>query len=214
MNLPDIIIGAGSIVVGVRALTSGLNSRRPKQLAGVLPADGTSARASRHTVHTIGQRASYIVGLIQRGRTDPRVREFSVRILSRKCGKKWCIPERDSWGEIKALFDAVRQNVRYTRDIWGIDTFQHAVRTLQWGGEDCDGYVITLGSMLQSVGFPVRLRIIRTSNSRDWNHIFLLAGLPPRGPSKWVSLDASVNQPPGWHPPKWMVSGIRDFDVP
>ena len=44
---------------------------------------------------------------------------------------------------------------------------------------DCDDYVILLGSCLQSIGYPVVLRVIQTNDSDDWNHIYLLAGLPP-----------------------------------
>jgi hypothetical protein len=71
-----------------------------------------------------------------------------------------------------------------------------------------------MGSALQSIGYPIKLRIVQTKGAPDFNHIFMLAGLPPRAPTKWVPLDASVNKPAGWHPPHKMLSKIKDYDVP
>jgi hypothetical protein len=78
----------------------------------------------------------------------------------------------------------------------------------------CDDYTITMGAALQSIGYPVKLRIVQTKGSQDFNHIFLLAGLPPRAPTKWIPLDASVDKPAGWHPPHRMLARIKDYDVP
>jgi transglutaminase-like putative cysteine protease len=124
------------------------------------------------------------------------------------------VPERDWWGEVKTLFGAIRKNVRYVRDIHNIDTFQSPKRTLEFGGGDCDDYSITLGAALQSIGYPVKVRIVQTHGSPDFNHIFLLVGMPPRNPGNWYSLDASVNKPAGWHPPRSMLTRIKDYDVP
>jgi hypothetical protein len=137
-----------------------------------------------------------------------------VQSVSQKCGKGWCVPERDWWGEVKTLFGAIRKNVRYVRDIHNIDTFQSPKRTLEFGGGDCDDYSITLGAALQSIGYPVKVRIVQTHGSPDFNHIFLLVGMPPRNPGNWYSLDASVNKPAGWHPPRSMLTRIKDYDVP
>jgi transglutaminase-like putative cysteine protease len=141
------------------------------------------------------------------------MRAFAVKAVSKKCGNRWCVSERDWWGEVRSVFGAVREGVRYVRDIHNLDTFQAPNRTLEFGGGDCDDYTITLGSALQAIGFPVKVRIIQSVGAPDYNHVFLLVGMPPRNPMNWYSLDASVDKAPGWHPPKRMIAKLKDYDV-
>jgi transglutaminase-like putative cysteine protease len=224
MRLGSLIIGIGSLVGGVSALRDGVKPAVPRQPINrvdlgrheLIPKHGKGKplKASIHKVKTINGRVKHIVTAIQKGRKDPDVRAFAVKAVSRKCGKKFCIAERDYDGEIKAVFKDIRHNIRYVRDAHKLDTFQSPRRTLEFGGGDCDDYTITMGAALQSIGYPVKLRIIQTKGAPDFNHIFLLVGVPPRAPTKWIPLDASVNKPAGWHPPHKMIAKIKDFDVP
>jgi len=175
---------------------------------------GAPLKASFHKVGTIDERVKHVVNMIQKGRRDPNVRAFAVKAVSKKCGKDWCIAERDWWGECAAVFKAIRKNARYVRDAWRLDTFQHPGRTLEFGGGDCDDYTILSGSALQAIGFPVKVRVIQTAGSPDFNHVFLIVGLPPRAPTKWAAFDTSINRPPGWHPPRNMIQRIKDYEVP
>lgn len=211
------LFGLGSIAAGIYQIKSSLVENN-QQVSGILNSFNKQlakdiAKSKIHSVGNINQRANYVVKQIQKGREDPQVREFAMKSLTKKCGKNWCIPERDYEGEIKAIFNSIRKNVRYTGDIYKLDTFQGAKRTLAYKGGDCDCYTITLGSCLQTVGYPVKIRIIQTVDSPDYNHIFLLAGTPPRNPTRWISLDASVNKPAGWHPPKSYIKRYKDFEV-
>ena len=164
-------------------------------------------------VHTLDQRVKYIQQMIKKGRNDPRIRALTVKIVSKKCGNKFCHDEKDHVSEIKAVFDWIRKNVRYVRDNYDRDTFQHPVRTLEFVGGDCDDYSITLASMLQSIGYPVKLRVIQTTNSSDWNHIYIRVGLPPGNPTHWMDLDGSENRPAGWAPPKSLIKRVKDYDA-
>ena len=166
-----------------------------------------------HEVHSIDERVSYIIKLIQKGRSDPRVHELAIRTVSKRCGEDWCIAERDYAGEVKAIFAEVRKRVRYVRDEYGADTFKAAKHTLTWAGGDCDDYSVVLGSLLQSIGYPVKLRVIRTTDSPEWNHIYVLVGVPPGPNAEWIPLDASVNKPAGWEAPRSMIAAVRDFVV-
>jgi hypothetical protein len=219
MRISSFIMGVGSVLAGVQTLHNEL--KRGPGLAespGLSRSAPTKAKGQRYAatyknVRTVSDRAKWIKQQIAKGRKNPDVRAFATKAVSRKCGDKFCLPERDYWGEVKAVFDAIRKNVRYVRDGYKLDVYQAANRTLEFAGGDCDDFVITLGSALQSIGYPIKLRVIQTVDSPDFNHIFLLVGLPPRGPTKWVSLDASVDKPAGWHPPRQMIAKIKDFDV-
>jgi predicted transglutaminase-like cysteine proteinase len=220
MKISNAIMGVGSILAGIEALRSGMGPRNAPlsgdlQRAMVPGHDkGPPLKAKIHNVGGINSRVKHIQRAIQKGRQDPNVRAFAVKAVSKKRGGQFELAERDYWGEVKAVFRDIRRNVRYVRDAHKLDTFQAPGRTLEFGGGDCDDYTITMGSALQSIGYPVKLRIVQTKGAPDFNHIFLLAGLPPRAPTKWVSLDGSVAKPAGWHPPKQMLARIKDFDVP
>lgn len=131
----------------------------------------------------------------------------------------WCNPEKNYFSEVEAIFDYIRANVRYTRDFNGVDLYQSAARTLEFASGDCDDYTITLGSLLGAVGYPVAIHIMETKNPAtgqrvgSWNHIMLLVGLPPRAPSKWVALDASLNVKAGWYPHKDMIYKTKTYKV-
>lgn len=132
---------------------------------------------------------------------------------------KWCYSEKDWEAEAAAIFNAVRQNVRYTRDMDKIDTYQHPKRTLDWNAGDCDDYTILLAVLYRSVGYPVKARVMETRDAEGkpagtWTHILPIIGTPPGGPTKWwVAADASVNQALGWYPPKGMIVKTKDFDL-
>lgn len=230
MNFGHLLVALSSFYGGAKALQAALedggesnDSNRRRQLQGLSrsasnqPGDRYEDRpmtVETHKVRTINQRLGYIIKMIQKGRDNPEVRRRTVQILSRKCGKKWCVPEKNWRAEVVAVFDSVRENIRYTRDTYNKDLFQHPLRTFEFGGGDCDDYAIVLASMLQSVGYPVKLRVIQTVDSTDWNHIYVLVGLPPQGPKQWVSLDASVDKPAGWQAPRDIVAAVKDFEVP
>jgi len=134
---------------------------------------------------------------IERGKKEPVVRELVAKILARKIGDRWVVPPKNYEAEVKALFEYVQKNIRYTRDTYGIDTFQRALRTLQLKIADCDDMAILLGSMLQAAGYPIALKVVDTTGG-GFSHIYLLAGVPPQNPTRWIPLDPTVDRPAGW----------------
>lgn len=221
MDVPHLIVGIGSLIAGFTELKKSIDGSSQKfgnfgKTAAPLTIGKPGSKGYKAKIYNVGNidsRVAYIIKSIQKGRINPEIRAFAVKAVSQKCGSRWCVPERDWWGEVQAVFKAIRDNVRYVRDIHKVDTFQAPQRTLEFSGGDCDDYAITLGSALQSIGYPIKIRIVQSTDSSDYNHIFLLVGMPPRDPSKWYSLDASLNKQPGWHPPRSMLSRIKDYEV-
>src|SRR5437868_5829478 len=99
--------------------------------------------------------ARIIGDLICEGSKDFRVRQKAIAIF-RTCR----VPAKDKLGEIRALFDWVRRCVRYTRDIFQVETLHTARRMLELRAGDCDDMTILLGAMLKSTGHPVRLCLV------------------------------------------------------
>jgi hypothetical protein len=193
-------------------------------------------RMRSFNIRTLDDRIAYLQGLVDEGKRDPQVYAFARRAVTQKCGGKWCVPEKDTLGEARSLFAAIRrqvppnttakdvatarlffknlrQNVRYTSDIEGVDTYQRPAHTLALGSADCDDFSTLTCAGLGSLGIPCRLKVIRTKGAGDWNHIFAQAGFPRQNPTHWISMDSSVNMPFGWEAPKQMVAASRVFRV-
>src|SRR5262249_22543060 len=104
--------------------------------------------------------------------------------------------------------------VRYTSDILNIDTYQNPRRTLgDLHGGDCDDYTSSICALLLSIGIPCRFKVIRTKESSEWNHIYAQGGLPRANPTRWFTLDASVDKPFGWEAPASLVAESRIFSA-
>lgn len=217
----DVAIGALHLLLGATQLSRHAREQRQRQaLEGASPyralgdAETPTPRARVVRVANINERVQRVIRQIQIGREDPVVRQAAVEAVSQRCGDQWCTPEKDHTAEVAAVFGEVRRRVRYCHDIRSADTFQSARRTLEFGGGDCDDFTITLGAMLEAIGFHVAARVVQTVDAEDFNHIYLLCGVPPTQPTRWVPLDASVDRPPGWEAPKKILKRVRDFPVP
>jgi hypothetical protein len=92
---------------------------------------------------------------------------------------------------LRAIFQFTVTNVRYTGDIAGVDTFSSPMRTLQMGGEDCDGHAVLNSALAICNGYKAKVRI--TSNRGvTWDHIYCMVGLPKGGTNKWIALDTTL----------------------
>ncbi len=122
------------------------------------------------------------------------------------------VPEKNYRGEIERIFNYVKNHMRYTRDINGVEFVRtplkhieliRSVRGFSFG--DCDDHSVLLATLLESGGYKARFAIIQSpDNPRNtFNHIYVEVLIPPqRGVSPhWLSLDATVkNRPFGWSP--------------
>lgn len=143
-----------------------------------------------HKVRTLRDRIKIMERLHVAGLTDPSVRALALQ-TTRSC------PARNDLCEIKAIFDMVKRRVRYTGDVRGMDTYQSATRTLEWGGGDCDDACVVLTTLLRHLGFQVGVRVADTG-SNDWDHVYTIVGVPKDTPTSYVALDATVAKPMGW----------------
>jgi hypothetical protein len=256
--MPNPILALGYVITGVGFFLEATNGRKKevapppvpegvdgaRRLAGLgqapkgaqpLPPEGYGIKKiTTATVRTIDQRVSFIKEQIIKGSQSPKVIEKARAIVARKCKNgdgslRLCVPEKDWWGEVKALFDAVADanhelGLRYTRDHLFVDQFSSAEASMRLRAGDCDDGTILLGSLLMSVGYNVKCRVIQSKGADSWSHIYLLVGLPPTGITKWVPLDWSVRKPAGWEvegadqsartgKPAGLVIRVKDYPV-
>lgn len=139
----------------------------------------------------------HVQALIRAGAKDFYVRQKAIDILFEKHVKP-----KDYLAEIKALFEWVRQHIRYTKDTFQVEVLHSARRMLELRAGDCDDMSILLGAMLEAIGHPVRLVIIGPDPRKQdlFTHIYLEVFHK----SRWISLDATMPYPMGWAPRAWV----------
>jgi transglutaminase-like putative cysteine protease len=138
--------------------------------------------------------ARLIANLIRQGARDFYVRQKAIQIF-REAGA----PPKDRFAEVCALFNWVRNNIRYTRDIFRVELLHTARRMLELRAGDCDDMTILLGAMLISTGHPVRLALagFRPKKPRAYSHIYPEVSVK----GKWIALDPTMDRPIGWASP-------------
>jgi hypothetical protein len=147
----------------------------------------------------IEMRVRLAQGLVEKSIKDEimgdKMRELALNITS-KC------PERDDMCEMRAIYNFVKSQVRYTGDIApiahsdgryeAVDLFQAAYKTLQYHGGDCDDGAILNATLLSLNGIPARFRITAPRPNADWSHIYVLAGTPRNNPTMWIPIDTTL----------------------
>ena len=165
-----------------------------------------SPQLRSHQVYTLEGRIDLLRDLVwakEGGLNDPLMRELGLAI-TQNCRA------RDDLCELNSIFWFTVHNVRYTGDQAVRDTFQSALRTLQFGGEDCDGHSVLNALLCLENGFLAKWRI--TSNTgASWDHIYCMAGIPKMRPSVWIALDTTLGVGKFGKQPRFVKS--QDFLV-
>lgn len=153
---------------------------------------GPAPTLRAHNVRSLDDRVDVLKALVWGKRAipgslkDPTMRRIGL-LVTRNC------VARDDMCELRAIFDFVVMNVRYTGDITYKDTFQNALRTLQFGGGDCDDHSVLCAVLAMENGFQTKFRI--TSNTgASWDHIYCMAGVPKHRPTSWIALDTTLGR--------------------
>lgn len=194
---------------------TGMQQTRIGQMARRLSGSHPKMTTHRITSSDLDDRISWLEQEISQGKRDPRIRRIAGEVLagSGATGGAWNVAERDWRGEVEAFYNYVRENTRYTQDPVNVELFQRPRRTLESRIGDCDDLAILLASLLQAVGYSVRVRVIGMKGSNVFQHIYLLVGLPPTDPKEWMPVDPSMAEGVGWEYPREKVGLIRDYDI-
>lgn len=136
---------------------------------------------------------------------DPRmvVRNKAIQI-TQGCGSK------DWRCEIEAIHGWVDSNIRFIRDINGVETLQTPARTIELGAGDCDDQCILISSLLEAAGHPTRFVAVGFFPGQ-FSHVFVETRLGDR----WIPLETTVpGAYIGWYPPDTrsrMVQKIQSY---
>lgn len=230
MNIPKPVqVGGGLFLLfsGTKLLFDAFSGPSPAAAPPALRRLGDGhrpVRAKVYDVNTLDERVRHGLDLIRKYGRDPDLHVLVGRILSEKCGPKWCTPEKVDPAEVGRLYWWARDHVRYLSDPVDFDYVQSPWVTLEARAGDCYAYTILLCSMLRSAGFQTAARVIHSQGYDSWNHIYARVGLPKASPTAWVPLDASLDAKPGWEAPgaedvartgkpSGIVYRVRDYKV-
>lgn len=127
--------------------------------------------------------------LIEHGKRDPRIRQAAVSVL-----KASDVAAHDRWGEVRALHGWVQRNVRYVQDPHQIEYVQTPRVILDTMTGDCDDYTVFLGALLETVGYPVDIKVVGRDRRRPFHHVYPVVHLD----GMEVGLDAAMPVPFGY----------------
>lgn len=127
--------------------------------------------------------------MVNRYKRSSAIREAALSLIAGLRPKDWR-------GEINAVFVFVRDHIRYTRDIRGLETLQVPEVTLDLSAGDCDDKSTLLATMLESIGHPTRFVAVGYKSPGNYSHVYVETRLGPR----WLTLDATMPHELGWSP--------------
>ena len=126
--------------------------------------------------------------LIRQGKKSSAIRQLAVELTSG-------LPQKDWLSEVTAVHKFVRDNIRYVKDIRGVETIHTVERILSNAAGDCDDKTILAASLLESLGHPTRIVAIGFKQN-SFSHVYpeTLIG------NKWITLETTEPVALGWKP--------------
>ncbi len=127
-------------------------------------------------------------------KTDAGIRQAALNVT-------FMTPAQDEASEVEALYCFVRDHIRYTKDVHGVETLATPDKTMAMRVGDCDDQAVLLASLLESVGYPTRFVIEGYTDGGTWEHVYLETCLC----GQWVALDPTEQVAMGWQPPQPVI---------
>lgn len=108
---------------------------------------------------------------------------------------------KDFVGELRAIQQWVQDNIRYTRDIRGVESIQTPVKTLEIRQGDCDDQSVLVASILESLGHKTRF-VAMGFQPDKFSHVFTQARIGSKNGPVWLSIETTEPVDIGWKPPR------------
>lgn len=132
------------------------------------------------------------------GASTLEVRELAQRIVAH-------VAARDYSGELVAIQQWVKNNIRYTQDPVGAEMLKDPVALINDPFGDCDDMATLVAALAMSIGFPSRFVAIGTSEVGVFEHVYaeVLLG------TVWLSVETTEPVRVGWIPENVKARMIR-----
>lgn len=133
------------------------------------------------------------------GKTTLPVRNLALSLIS-------SLPQKDYFNELKVLHRFVRDQIRYVRDVHGVETVQTPDVTLSLRAGDCDDKSVLLAALLESIGHPTRFVAIGFKPD-DFVHVYVESRIG----TAWVPAETTEPVDVGWSP-KNVISRLTVYN--
>lgn len=136
------------------------------------------------------QTLSAMRALVNAYRVHPAIRHAATTAT-------FLTPEKDELSETRALFEWVRDSVRYLRDVHNVETLTSPDKVLAALVGDCDDQSTLLAALCESIGYPTRFVVAGYSIEAQFDHVYMqvFAG------GDWIDCDPTEQESFGWAPP-------------
>ena len=150
----------------------------PSARLGSLPPGDAGTRAVLKEMARLARRFSKDLAIIQ---------------LARKIVQH--VPPKQYGGEVVAVHAWVRANIRYVRDVEGVETLADPIATINMHAGDCDDQAVVVATLLLAIGHKCRYVAIGPAPGALC-HVFTdtLVG------NQWVAVETTENWPVGRRP--------------
>lgn len=118
-------------------------------------------------------------------------------LIQTATGIVWLTPAKDELSEVTALFDFVRDHVRYLRDPHGVESLCDPRMTLQRMVGDCDDQTALLCALFEAVGYPSRFIMAAYNSPGIYEHVYCQVFAC----GEWINCDPTEDAAIGYAPP-------------
>ena len=152
------------------------------QLHGQVVPMANGFKGIEQTIRTMRQ-------LVNQYKTDATIRQTAMQIV-------FLTPEKNEYSECEAIFNFVRDHIRYVKDVFGVETLALPTITLATRMGDCDDQSVLLASLLESIGYPTQFVIAGYSTPGAYEHVYVRVLCNGEA----VSCDPTEQHYLGWEP--------------
>lgn len=128
-------------------------------------------------------------GLVRDGKKNYRVRDAALSLMANAL-------QKDYLEEIRRIHHFVQNEIRYVRDINGVETLQTPEKTLELRAGDCDDKSMLAAAMLESIGHPTRFVAVGRDRE-NFEHVYVES----KYGSRWLALECTEPVKLGWRVP-------------
>lgn len=132
-------------------------------------------------------------GLVREYKTALFIRNLATEITAR-------VASKDYRGEVEAIQQWVKNNIRYVRDIRDVETLHTPDVLLNVRAGDCDDQSVLVAALLESIGHSTGFLALGFVPG-EFDHVYAITRIG----QKWYSVETTENVPVGWRP-----DGIAD----
>lgn len=120
----------------------------------------------------------------------------NVDLINAATSIVYLTPAKDEHAEVNAIFEWVRDNVRYMRDVHEIEVISNPWITLHRMVGDCDDKATLLATLFEIAGYPTRFVIAGYSNPGIFEHVYVQVCVG----REWLDADATESASLGFSP--------------